>query len=140
VNLLFNNKYHMKRIFTLLLVVLSLTGCATVKGLVPSFWDDNQSRSIIDVRLAVDRLDCEQPHLAQVLKIHNDIRWFELYSESKGWRQADVLRLTAPLKESTQDFVRRSEDKQGSQAYCEIKKKLLAKQAATAAEAVLGRF
>jgi hypothetical protein len=130
----------MKRIFTLLLVVLSLTGCATVKGWVPSFWDDNQSYAIVDVRLQVEKLDCSKPHLPQVQPIADKLRWFELYSESKGWQQADVLRLTAPLKESTQDFVRRSEDKQGSQAYCEIKKKLLAKQAATAAEAVLGRF
>ena len=130
----------MKRIFTTLLVILSLTGCATVKGLVPSFWDDNQSRSIIDVRLAVDRLNCEQPQLPQVAVIKDNLRWFELYSESKGWQQADVLRLTAPMKESVNDFYKRSEDKQGSQAYCEIKKKLLVKQAATAAEAVLGRF
>jgi hypothetical protein len=129
----------MKRTFLILLVVL-LTGCSTIKGWVPSFWDDNQSRSIIDVRQSVDRLDCNQPHLPQVLKIHDDVRWFELYSDSKGWQQADVLRLTEPMKASIADFVRRSQDQQGSVGYCEIKKKLLAKQAETAARAVLGRF
>jgi hypothetical protein len=129
----------MKRTFLILLVVL-LTGCSTVKGWVPSFWDDNQSRSIIDVRQSVDRLDCNQPHLPQVLKIHDDVRWFELYSDSKGWQQADVLRLTEPMRASIADFVRRSQDQQGSVGYCEIKKRLLAKQAETAARAVLGRF
>jgi hypothetical protein len=129
----------MKRIFILLLV-LSLVGCASIKNMVPSFWDDNQSRSIIDVRLAVDRLDCQAPHLAQVTEIKNHIRWFELYSESKGWQQADVLRLTQPMRDSVNDFYRRSQDSQGSAVYCEIKKRLLAKQADTAARAVLGRF
>lgn len=129
----------MKRILVLLLVV-TLSGCATVKGWVPSFWDDNQSRSIVDVRQSVDQLDCAQPHLPQVMSIYNNLRWFELYSESKGWQQADVLRLTEPMKSSITDFVKRSQDGQGSQGYCEIKKKLLAKQAETAARAVLGRF
>jgi hypothetical protein len=134
----------MKKTFTLILLALTLNGCAsmtsTVKGWVPSFWDDNQSRSIIDVRLAVDRLDCTQPQLPQVAPIKDNLRWFELYSESKGWQQADVLRLTAPMKESVDDFYKRSEDKQGSQAYCEIKKKLLQSQANSAAKAVLGRY
>ena len=129
----------MKTIFVTFMLLM-LTGCATVKGWVPSFWDDNQSRSIVDVRLAVDQLDCNQPHLPQVMNIYNSLRWFELYSESKGWRQADVLRLTEPMKQSVNDFVRRSQEGQGTVGYCEIKKKLLTRQAATAAEAVLGRF
>ena len=129
----------MKRICGLILL-LSLTGCATVKGWVPSFWDDNQSRSIIDVRLAVDHLDCTQSQMEQVAFIKDSLRWFELYSESKGWQQADVLRLTAPMKASIDDFYKRSKDQQGSVAYCEIKKKLLQTQASTAATAVLGRF
>ena len=129
----------MKRTFLILLVVL-LTGCSTVKSWVPSFWDDNQSHHIIDVRLAVEQLDCNQPHLPQVQKIYNDLRWFELYSDSKGWQQADVLRLTEPMKDSLLDFIKRSQDGQGSQGYCEIKKKLLTKQAEITARAVLGRF
>jgi hypothetical protein len=44
------------------------------------------------------------------------------------------------MKESVSDFVKRSEEKQGSETYCEIKKKMLQTQAATAAKAVLGRF
>ena len=75
-----------------------------------------------------------------VQPIAEKLRWFEMYSESKGWQQADVLRLTAPMKESVADFVKRSEEKQGSETYCEIKKKMLQTQAATAAKAVLGRF
>ena len=125
----------------LLALFLTLTGCATVKGWVPSFWDDNQSRAIIDVRQRVEQLDCKADNrLEQVINIHNQLRWFELYSDSKGWQQADVLRLTAPMRASINDFVKRSEDGQGTTTYCEIKKGLLAKQAETAAKAVLNRF
>jgi len=62
-----------------------------VQSWVPSFWDDNQSAKIVDVRLAVDRLDCSQPQLAQISVIRDDLRWFELYSTSKGQLQKDVL-------------------------------------------------
>ena len=130
----------MKKLFLSVLLALSLTGCATVKGWIPSFWDDNQSASIIHTRLAVDRLDCSKPHLPQVAPIRDNLRWFELYSQSKGWRQSDVLRIIGPMQQSVDDFYKRSVDEQGSTAYCEIKKKLLAKQAETAAEAILGRF
>lgn len=109
-------------------------------GMIPSFWDDNQSASIINVRLAVDAIDCSKPQLPQAENLASQLRWFELYSESKGARQRDVLRLVEPMQETTADWVKRSRDAQGSTAYCEIKKKLLQSQAKTAASAVLGRF
>ena len=117
-----------------------LTGCSTVKSWIPSFWDDNQSSRIIDVRLAVDRIDCAQPQLAQAGRIRDDLRWFELYSQSKGWRQQDVLRLIKPMQETVDDWYKRSLDQQGSRGYCEIKKKILQQQSERAAQAVLGRF
>jgi len=117
-----------------------LTGCTTVKSWIPSFSDPNQSHSIIDLRLAVAQLDCTQPHLAQVRVIRDQITWFELYSESAGWRHADVLSVMAPIRASVDDFYKRSVDQQGSQGYCEIKKRLLQTQARIAAEAILGRF
>jgi hypothetical protein len=129
----------MKRLL-LIACLLTLTGCSTVKSWIPSFWDDNQSASIINLRLSIERLDCAKPQLAQVAGIRDQITWFELYSESKGWRQADVLRVVEPMKASIDDFYKRSQDAQGSQTYCEIKKKLLQSQAKTAASAVLGRF
>lgn len=130
----------MKKILAIALVSLSLTGCSTVKGWIPSFWDDNQSARIIDVRLKVDSVDCTQPQLPQAEEISKQLRWFELYSESKGWRQSDVIKLTAPMKESVDDWVKRSKDKEGSKTYCEIKKKVLVEQSKRAAQAVLGRF
>jgi hypothetical protein len=130
----------MKKILAVAVIGLSLTGCATVKNWIPSFWDDNQSAKIVDVRASVDQLDCSQDQLPQVSRIRDDLRWFELYSESKGWRQADVLRVIAPMKETVEDMYKRSQGTQGSKIYCELKKKVMQQQAARAAEAVLGRF
>jgi hypothetical protein len=124
----------------ILTLALSLTGCASVKEWIPSFSDSNQSARIVDVRQSVAQLDCKQPHAPQVKRIKDNLEWFQLYSESKGWRQNDVLKLVKPMQETVDDFYKRSTDKQGSDTYCEIKKKLMAAQADKAAGAILGRF
>jgi hypothetical protein len=130
----------MKRLITLLVLSLTLSGCASVMSLIPSFWDPNQSARITDVRLRVEQINCDQPQLPQALQVQTDLRWFELYSDSKGARQQDVIRIIAPMQESVADWVKRSADGQGSKGYCEIKKKLLQTQAKSAASAILGRF
>ena len=113
---------------------------STVKGWIPSFWDDNQSNKIVDVRMSVEKLDCTQDQLPQVTKIRDDLKWFELYSQSKGWRQADVLRVIKPMQETVDDMYKRAKDQQGSKMYCELKKKVMQSQSERAAQAVLGRF
>jgi hypothetical protein len=133
----------MKRYFLIPFLVVSLSGCAAIdkaKTWIPSFWDDNQSAKIVDIRFKSRQIDCTQPQLPQARAIQNDITWFELYSESKGSRQQDVLKLIAPMKETVDDWVKRSENKEGSKTYCEIKKKMVEQQSKRAAEAVLGRF
>lgn len=127
------------RILILTLAVL-LSGCATVKDWIPSFSDTNQSARIIDVRQSVVQLDCKKDHALQVKYIKDNLQWFQLYSESKGWRQNDVLKLIKPMQETVDDFYKRSLDKQGTETYCEIKKKIMTTQADKAASAVLGRF
>jgi len=122
-------------------LILCLTGCASIKEMIPSFQDVNQSAKIIDVRQSVAQLDCKQPHAPQVKQIKDNLEWFELYSTSKGERQNDVLRLIKPMQETVDDFYKRStSEKQGSDTYCEIKKKLMTTQAERAASVVLGRF
>jgi hypothetical protein len=123
-----------------LILVFSLTGCASIKEMVPSFSDSNQSAKIIDVRQSVVLLDCKQDHAPQVKRIKDNLQWFELYSESKGWRQQDVIKLIKPIQSTTDDFYKRSLEKQGSEGYCEIKKKILTTQTEKAASAILGRF
>jgi hypothetical protein len=130
----------MKKILAIIAVSFAMTGCASIQSLIPSFWDDNQSRAIIDVRQSVAQLNCEQEHAPQVKRIKDNLQWFELYSDSKGKRQQDVLRLVAPMKETVDDFYKRSTEKQGTKTYCEIKKKVMILQSDKAASAVLGRF
>ena len=109
--------------------------------MLPSFWDDNQSKKIIDVRQSVGHLDCQQKHLPQVKKIKDQLEWFQLYSESKGFLQNDVLAVIKPMQETVDEFHKRSAGKdQGSVPYCEMKKKILIKQSSIAAQAVLARF
>lgn len=118
-------------------VVLMLSGCSTLTNWIPSFWDDNQSASIINVRQKVEQIDCSKEQLSQIQSVAREIRWFQLYSESKGTLQKDVLRLVEPMKGTADDWVKRGE---GSKTYCELKKKILVDQSTKAASAILGRY
>jgi hypothetical protein len=124
----------------LALALVTLSGCSTIQNWIPSFWDDNQSAKITDVRLTVDRIDCAKDQLAQATQLRDQLRWFELYSTSKGALQKDVLRLIKPIQDTTEDWYKRSLDAQGSVGYCNIKKKILEQQTARAATGILGRW
>lgn len=125
----------MRKFLAAAFVSVTLAGCSAI----PSFWDDNQSAVIVNVLLAVDKLDCEQPHAPQAQVIKDQLRWFELYSVAKGTQ--DVQRLVAPMQATVDDFYKRStSEQQGSTAYCELKKKAMTQQGQAAAKAVLGRF
>jgi len=121
-------------------ILLMLTGCATVQSWIPSFWDVNQSARITDVQLAVDRLDCAADQLVQVSRIRDDLRWFELYSTSKGSVQQDVIRLIAPMQQTVEDMHKRNTEGRGSAVYCELKKRIMQQQAARAAAGIQGRW
>jgi len=118
---------------------MALQGCASITSVVPSFWDDNQSSRIIDVRLAVERVDCANA-LPGVTRVRDDIEWFKLYSHSKGALQKDVLTVIAPMQETAEDWYKRTQGGTASKIYCELKKSVMQQQAARAASAVLGRW
>lgn len=119
--------------------VLTLGGCS-LSDVLPSFWDDNQSYKITDVYQKTVRFDCKQQHLPQISAIRDDLLWFQLYSESKGMLQQDVIKLVAPMQKTIEDFYKRSMEKEGSLAYCESKKKIMITQAKKAASGVMWRF
>ena len=128
------------RILPAVILAFVLTGCATVQSWIPSFWDANQSARITDVQLAVDRLDCAADQLTQVSRIRDDLRWFELYSRSKGAVQQDVIRLIAPMQETVEDMYKRNTEGRGSKAYCELKRRVMQQQAQRAAAGIQGRW
>jgi hypothetical protein len=127
----------MNKLLVSVFLAVSLTGCASIQSMIPSFWDDNQSARIIDVRQKVELIDCAQEQRPQIDVVAREIRWFQLYSESKGQRQQDVLKIVAPMQETVGDWQKRGE---GSKSYCELKKRTLALQSERAAQAILGRF
>jgi len=129
----------MKQIL-LALVIVTVTGCSGIVSKIPSFWDDNQSARIIDVRLRAENINCSEPQLPQIRALAQDLRWFELYSHSKGQRQTDVLRLIQPMQATVKEWEDRSSKQEGSKFYCETKKRIVTEQAKRAAEATLGRF
>lgn len=131
------------KIFAVTITTLFLSGCsslAVVTSYIPSFWDDNQSSKIIDIRQSVNELDCSKPQNPQVVRIQKDLEWFKLYSESKGARQQDVLKIIGPMRETVDDMVKRTTGQESSKAYCELKKSVMVTQSTRAAKAVLGRF
>jgi hypothetical protein len=123
-----------------LCVIVALSGCATVQTWIPSFWDANQSARITDVQLAVDRLDCAADQLAQVSRIRDDLRWFELYSRSKGTVQQDVIKLITPMQATVEDMYKRNTEGRGSKTYCELKRRVMQQQVQRAAEGIQGRW
>ena len=127
--------------FLAVLSLLLLTACnTTVATFVPSFWDDNQSRSIINTYQLTKHIDCELPQNTQAQQIQRELEWFQLYSESKGFLQHDVLQLIAPVQKTVNEWADRSRERDPSPAYCKIKRDLLQTQAELASKAVLGRF
>lgn len=130
----------MKTIFAVL-TLITLSGCTSIAKIVPSFWDDNQSSRIIDVRFNIERLDCKSEGIkSQVSQLRDNLLWFELYSESKGSRQQDVIRVVHPIRETVEDMHKRYSKNEASTTYCEIKVRILRAQSQRAAEAVLGRY
>jgi hypothetical protein len=129
----------MNKLFAILSLIM-LSGCASVVGWIPSFNDSNQSAKITDVRMAVDALDCARPQYVQVKRIQDELRWFELYSESAGIRNQDVIRVIKPMQATVGDFAKMVHDKDGSRVYCDLKKRAMQEQASRAATVILGRF
>jgi len=123
----------------LVISLLSLTACSTVdvSSVLPSFWDDNQSRSMITAYQLSVNIDCDKPQQPQAKSIQQELQWFELYSRSKGMLQRDVIELISPLQKTVGEWAERDKS---SPAYCKLKKQIIIKQAETASKAVLGRF
>ena len=128
----------MKKIIAVFgLLTLSACNSIDVSTVVPSFWDDNQSRSIINTYQMAVNIDCKEVQSVQAQAIVRELQWFQLYSESKGFLQKDVIRLIEPMQTTAKEWADRETPSEG---YCKIKKNIMVTQAKAAASAVLGRF
>lgn len=107
---------------------LVLSACSTV----PSFYDDNESLLAVDVRMAVNALDCTGPNVIdETVYLKWSIDRLALYSESK--KSTDVYPLVIKMKETTNGI-------ETSPTICNLKKKVLDKQSVDIANAVMRRF
>lgn len=120
------------------LVVVSLTGCASIQDMIPSFWDDNEARAAVDLKFEVRKLDCNGDMKSGVLAIKDDIEWIEAYSQAKGSR--DVLRMIAPIKATVVDFEKNIEQSKANKVYCDLKKRVMTNQANMFSKSLLGRY
>lgn len=119
----------MKVLFASVALVV-LSGCAST----PSFWDDNESYAVAKIRHSVDAMNCNTNYLPQARQVQSDVRFLELYSESKG--SEDLLEMVRPLKETIDGLV----EKEENNVFCTLKKRQLVKQSALIAEASMERF
>lgn len=115
----------------ILIPAILLTGCS----MVPSFWDDNESRLAVDVRFAVNKIDCSIPYQEQVAYLKDRVDLFAMYSESRG--SDDIGEIVSMMQETVDGLY---EDKSNNSFFCNLKKKVLVKQSADIADAVMGRY
>ena len=102
---------------------------------MPSSYDDNESKAVIDLAVAVRVLDCtSQESSLQIENIDRSLQWIYLYSDLKG--SNDILSVLM-IVDSTLDGLR---NKEFSAAYCELKKKSLVTQTDSIARAAFRRY
>jgi hypothetical protein len=111
-------------------VALLIGGCS----MIPSFWDDNESWSVAKIRHSVDTLNCSGNYESQVNILVSDIRFLQLYSESKG--SDDLSEMISPMIDTAMGLQKMTVN----ETFCKLKKKQLVKQSAIIADAAMERF
>lgn len=127
----------MKRLVTVLMLV-SLTGCASIMEKIPSRWDVNQAKSITDIQQQAIRFDCKGDQVAQINALDQNIEWFVIYSKTKPTR--DIAKLTDTLQTTVVEYKERASKGPVSPLYCDLKKKIIIQQTEILAGSVQGRF
>jgi PBP1b-binding outer membrane lipoprotein LpoB len=127
----------MKRLATLLLII-SLTGCASIMEYIPSSWDVNQAKSITDIQQQVRHFDCKADLAPQVKRLAQDVEWFDIYAKTKPTR--DIAKLTGTITTTVKEFQERVAKGPVSPLYCDLKMKVIRQQADILAGSVQGRF
>jgi hypothetical protein len=123
----------MHKLITSLALVTIVAGCTSI----PSFYDPNESKAIIDISTRVELLNCEleKSTRAQIRSIDFYVEWLNQYSLAKG--SQDVTNLTEIMDKTLQGLV---DSDPLTTTYCNIKKKNLQTQSRLAAEAIMGRY
>ena len=121
-----------------IITTLCLTGCRSLMDKIPSRWDDNQSKVVIDLRQETLHFDCTGDLSAQLNHLSKKVEWFHLYSESKSTN--DVDKLMTQMNTTLSEFIDRSKQGPVSPIYCDLKKKIMINQIDIIAKTVHRRF
>ena len=86
------------------------------------------------VRHSVDAIECSGNYVPQVNTLVSDIRFLELYSESKG--SDDLSEMVSPMMDTARGLQKMTVN----ETFCKLKKKQLVKQSAIIAASAMERF
>jgi len=140
----------MKNLLIIPIVMLIASCSYTSKITDISFWDDNQSRSTIDILTNVQGLSCgshrsdtrsdviSNPFKKHLMDIQRDINWLAAYSTAK--KTKDISKIIAPIQATVTDFQTRVDSDNMSVGYCRLKQKILVEQAHELSRAIMVRF
>ena len=127
----------MKKII-MVVAIVTLTGCSSLKDYWPSKWDVNQSKAVTDIQQLSRSFDCKADIAAQAKVLYAQVEWLDIYSKTKDTR--DVVKITGLMNDTVKELKERSEKGSVSPLYCDLKKKILVQQSDTIAHMVQGRF
>jgi hypothetical protein len=121
----------MKKIITVTLLAIALSGCATVDT-VKKYWprahDPVMFDHLVTASIAIEMIDCGQPDWSPVVEVSNHL---SRYSEWRGDPQADNLKGLLNHAERMSHG--------GSKTFCELGKKTAAQRIEAAKSAWKGR-
>ena len=106
--------------------VLFLSGCMSIAD--TSFYDENESLLIVEVRFEAEKLICGETDPALLV---DSIDKLLLYSESKG--SVDINKLMTKMKKTSDGITK-------SLAMCSIKQKIIKKQSKDVANAIMRKW
>jgi hypothetical protein len=126
----------MKKI--LMIAVIALAGCSSLKDYIPSRWDANQSKIVTDIQQTSHNFDCKGDIALQSKTLAEQVQWLDFYSKSKDTR--DIAKITSSMNSTVTELKDRSSKGPVSPLYCELKKKIIIQQSDMIAHTVQGRF
>ena len=127
----------MKKLVAIIMLI-SLTGCASVMEMIPSRWDVNQARVITDIQQQSRRFDCKADQTSQLNELAKSVEWFDIYAKTKPTR--DIAKLNGTVTATVKEYQDRLKTGPVSAMYCDIKLKIIKQQADILAGSVQGRF
>ena len=122
----------------ILIALVALAGCSTIKDNIPSFWDPNQSKIVTDIQQSARHIDCTGDLKPQLHALFLNVEWYDIYATTKG--TADMAKLDQVMLATIKEFEDRVAQGPISPLYCDMKKKIIVQQADIIATTVQGRF